>query len=391
LQKENEKRFGISKQNAVLKKTRIIFFLLSLYIIAAFAWWTYAHILENKEIYKHEKENLELLCFKASVDMEGASQDQFFRDTTEAKKYFYHNFPKLEIIFDLEKENPLDYYLIRPQKESYDLIKNNLDRKIWMYLLEGVVMVLLLFWGIIWIYQSLQNRLNLKRQQSNFLLSITHELKTPLASIKLYIETLRKRKLTEEQTDTILKNSLTDVERLHDLVENLLIAARLDNHKYEPYFELTNFSVLVSETIDKFIAPRTSNHQIVKNIEPDVFLSVDENAIVMILNNLLSNAAKYSPENTVIEISLHQDHSITKLSVSNEGPNIDDEDKKNLFSRFYRAGNENTRKNKGTGLGLFIVKNLLTLHKADIFVKDKNPQGAIFEIEFKKNEKNTTS
>jgi signal transduction histidine kinase len=369
-----------------LNRTNIIFTFLSIYIIAAFAWWTYAHILENEEIYSLEKNQLEIACYKSTLDLNGAISQEMFNDTNGVKQYFYLHYPKLEIIFDPQTTYDFNTFLIRPKNDSYLELEKNLSRKIWMYTSEGVAMVVLLFWGIILIYRSLQNQLRLKRQQSNFLLSITHELKTPLASIKLYIETLKKRKLDEEQTKTVLQNSLSDIARLHDLVENLLLASQLDNHKYEPVFKETDLGKLINETVDKFALPRELHFHFQKSIEQNICINADENAIIMVVTNLLSNAAKYSPKNATIEINLKQDSDKIILSVSNEGPSISEEDKKNIFTKFYRAGDENVRKTKGTGLGLFIVKNLLNLHHADIFVRDKNPQGAIFDIIFKKDE-----
>ncbi len=367
-----------------MNRTNIIFIALSIYIIAAFAWWTYAHIHDNKEIYEKEKNTLELLCYKATVDVNGAIQQEMFNDTNDVKKYFYANFPTLEIVLDSKTAFDFNSFLIRPKADSYDHIEKTLQRKIWMYTSEGVAMVLLLLWGIILIYRSLQNQLQLKRQRSNFLLSITHELKTPLTSIKLYLETLRKRKLDPEQTETILHNSLGDVLRLHDLVENLLLASQLDNHRYELVFKELNLSELVNETIDKFALPRDLHHHFVKNIEPGLKLIADENAIIMVLTNLLSNAMKYSPQQSTIEILLKGENDQVRLSVSNNGPSIPDNEKKNLFIKFYRLGDENTRRTKGTGVGLFIVKNLVNLHHAHIFVKDKHPHGTIFDIIFKK-------
>jgi len=369
-----------------LNKTNIIFTFLSIYIIAAFTWWTYAHILENKEIYNLEKNKIEIDCYKATLDVNGAIAQEMFNDSNDVKKYFILNYPKLEIIFDSQTAYDFNNFLIRPKAESYKDLEKNLSRKIWMYTSEGFAMVVLLFWGIILIYRSLQNQLKLKRQQSNFLLSITHELKTPIASIKLYIETLKKRKLDEDQTKTILQNSLNDLSRLNDLVENLLLASQLDNHKYEPVFKKVNLSELVNETIDKFALPRELQFTFKKEIEEDVYINADENAIFSVITNLLSNAAKYSPKKGVIEINLKNDADKIILSVSNNGPSISEEDKKNIFTKFFRAGDENIRKTKGTGLGLFIVKNLLNLHGAEIFVRDKYPQGAIFDITFKNNE-----
>ena len=369
-----------------MNKTNIIFAFLSLYIIAAFAWWTYAHILENKEIYSLEKNQIEIECYKATLDVNGAITQEMFNDSNGVKKYFYLHFPKLEILFEPQHENDFSNFLIRPKEDSYLELEKKLSRKIWMYTYEGIAMVVLLFWGIILIFRSLQNQLKLKRQQTNFLLSITHELKTPIASIKLYIETLRKRKLDEIQTKTILQNSLSDVERLNDLVENLLLASQIESHKYEPVFKKVNLSELVDETFDKFALPRDSQFKFKKEIAENLYIVADENAIYSVITNLLSNASKYSPQKELIEITLKPEDDTIILSISNNGPNISDEDKKNIFTKFYRAGDENVRKTKGTGLGLFIVKNLLNLHQADIAVRNKHPQGAIFDIIFKSDE-----
>ena len=132
--------------------------------------------------------------------------------------------------------------------------------------------------------------------------------------------------------------------------------------------------------------PRDSQFNFKKEIAENLYIVADENAIFTVISNLLSNAAKYSPPKELIEIILKLNEDKIILSISNNGPNISDEDKKSIFTKFYRAGDENVRKTKGTGLGLFIVKNLLNLHQAEISVRDKQPQGAIFDIIFKSDE-----
>ncbi|MFN3446334.1 MAG: sensor histidine kinase, partial [Bacteroidia bacterium] len=278
-------------------------------------------------------------------------------------------------------QDPLYNYAITPKKSAIDSINRLYTRRVWMYGLEGVVMVLLLFWGIIWIYRSLQNRLNLKRQQSNFLLSITHELKTPLASIKLYLETLLKRpNLDKAQAEIMMRNSLSDVTRLRDLVENLLMAAQLDTHKFTLSFAPVNISALIQEVADKYVLPRNLQHRLKVQTQPNVYANVDAIAMEMVIINLLSNAFKYSPDDKPVTVTLHKESSGVKIKVIDEGKGIPDEDKKSLFGKFYRAEDENVRKSKGTGLGLFIVKNLLNHHNATIIANDNAPSGVIFEI-----------
>lgn len=367
-------------------KTSVVFGIVTVYIVAAFGWWTVAHIRASRNLYKEQREKLELMCFKATIDVNGAVAQEMFNDSNDLKKYFYANYTGLEVVFDPENSGltGLDSYLIRPTEEAYEQLHKKSKRTTLMYTMEGVVMMGLLFWGIIWIYRNLYNKLKLKRQQSNFLLSITHELKTPLASIKLYLETLQKRQLDKDQAATIVSNSLGDVSRLRDLVDNILLAAQLDNSKYE----LQRFEINLSETaehvINKFVLPRNIQGRVNINIEKDVFLTTDEAAMEMILTNLLSNAVKYSPADGKIDVQLRTDNTHVILSVSDEGQGISPEDKEYIFSKFYRSGDEQTRKSKGTGLGLFIVKNLLNLLEAEIKVKDKHPKGTTFEITLKK-------
>lgn len=365
-----------------ITKTGVVFGIVTVYIIAAFGWWTIAHIRSSNLLYEQELENIELQCYKATLDINGAIAEEIIEDTSAAKKYLQANFLQLEIIFD-ENVPPLESFLIRPSLQAYKLLDDKHSRTVRMYALEGLVMMGLLFWGIIWIYRNLQNKLKLKRQQSNFLLSITHELKTPLASIKLYLETLQKRTLDKEQADKIVANSLSDVHRLRDLVENVLLAAQLDSSKYElQQFEI-NLTDLVSQNINRFILPRNIQHRVKMNLQQELFLTTDEAAVEMILNNLLSNAVKYSPTEGIISVVLASQNNQIVLSVSDEGLGITADEKINIFTKFYRTGDELTRKTKGTGLGLFIVKNLTDLLGAEIKVKDNQPKGTTFELSFK--------
>ncbi|MFN7311975.1 MAG: sensor histidine kinase [Bacteroidota bacterium] len=365
-----------------MKKTGFIFLLLSVYIVAAFAWWTYAHIKSSKDLYEKEIRELELLPYKASLDVRGAVDQEMFKDTVYLKEYFYINYPALQIQFDTESD-PLYNYMILPTKAAVETIEQRYKKRVWMYGLEGIVMVGLLFWGIIWIYRSLQARLKLKRQQSNFLLSITHELKTPLASIKLYLETLLKRpNLERSQSEEMMKNAITDTTRLRDLVENLLMAAQLDSHHFSLNFSPVNISNLLQDTINKFVMPRNLANRLNLQISPNIEIKADAIAMEMVFSNLISNAFKYSPADKDVTIQLYKDGPHVVAQFADQGQGIAEADKKQLFNMFYRTEDENVRKTKGTGLGLYIVKNLLNLHQAQIFVNDNKPCGVIFEIRF---------
>lgn len=372
-----------------MKKPRVLFAFVSVYIVAAFSWWTVLHIRSSRNIRTLEEKELDLLCYKASVDVGGAVEQDMFNDTTGLKAYFNANYPNLTLFFVQEEgmalTDPLHNYGIIPRREIVDEINSRYKRRFWMYATEGVVMMGLLFWGIIWIYRSLQSRLALRKQQSNFLLSVTHELKTPLASIKLYLETILKRPgLEKQQAESMIRNSINDVERLRALVDNLLMAAQLDNHRFNLVFAETDLSDLLTRTAEKYMVPRNLQERFILDIEPGITAQVDVSAMEMIINNLLSNAFKYSPADKPVRISLKGEAHSARIKVIDEGDGISAEDKKSLFDKFYRAEDENVRKSKGTGLGLFIVKTLVNLHGGSVVVTDNSPKGVIFELSLPK-------
>jgi len=367
-----------------LNRARLLFLLVSIYIVAAFSWWTYAHYKSSKTIYELERKGLESHSYEASFDVEMARQQELFEDSTAMKNYFYAHHPKHELFF-IPQGDPLYNFMVRPKWEAYQELETIYKRKVRMFILEGAVMMALIFWGLIRIFYSLSRDLKVKRNQRNFLLSVTHELKTPLTSIKLYLETLLKRKLSEEQTRTIVQNSLQESERLNLLVENLLLSARLESAHFDLDIRNLNLSELTEETVRNFAIPRNLNERISMEIEPSVYVKADPNAMEIILTNLLSNALKYTPEGSQIQVRLLSSKQEVRLQILDEGPGISEEDKKELFTKFFRIGDENTRKTKGTGLGLFIVKNLANLQKAEIQVENRLPKGSIFELRLKNN------
>jgi K+-sensing histidine kinase KdpD len=194
--------------------------------------------------------------------------------------------------------------------------------------------------------------------EKTFLLSVTHELKTPIAAVKLFLETLRSRKLNEEQQSKIITDALRETNRLQDLSENILLATRLDQRGKAILSEEVNFS----ETA-RFIAQRMSNLFPSSNIQsfiaPDIIISSDHQLITALITNLIENAVKYSPKECNITIKLLEQSNAVKLIVIDEGIGISNEEKDRIFDKFYRIGNEDTRKTKGTGLGLYIVKNYI--------------------------------
>ncbi|RFZ95494.1 GHKL domain-containing protein [Mucilaginibacter conchicola] len=266
---------------------------------------------------------------------------------------------------------------------GYMLVVLNPARK-GMIMGEGMMFVMVFLVGAYFLHKSLNKESRLREQQKNFLLSVTHELKSPLASIKILLQTIQKRDLNKEQILNFIDKSLLDVERLDDMVENMLLAAKIDNRSYSfPKAEF-NLSVLVDSIVNRLqISKCDCNQQIIAaEIEPKIKITGDKFALTSVVTNLIENAVKYSSPCETVVVKLFEKEDRIIFQVADHGIGIADTEKNRIFDKFYRVGSEDTRNTKGTGLGLYIVKEVLDKHQASIKVKDNRPAGSIFEVVF---------
>lgn len=249
-----------------------------------------------------------------------------------------------------------------------------------MVIAEGLFFIACLIWGLRVIRRSAAREVSLARQRRNFMLSITHELKSPIASLRLVLETMIKRNLSPEQRNPLLTNGLKDADRLQSLVESLLLAARLEDN-WRPMHEPVHFDLIAKETAEG-LRVRFPNADIRLNIPvglPPVH--ADKMGLTAIVQNLLENALKYSPEHAAVELSAEQVGNKFRFRVADRGQGIPDTEKKAVFDKFYRMGNEETRDTTGTGLGLYIVNQVLKAHGGSIQITDNLPHGTVFTIE----------
>lgn len=316
-------------------KPLLLFYILVIYVFIQFAWWMFSMFQLNNEIVLLKNE-LNLL--------KGESAEQI-----------------------ILKGNELNEKL----------------HKRWLMISgEGAVFVGLLLLGIYQIRKTLKKEKELAAQQKNFLLSVTHELKSPIASTRLQLETLLKRELDKNRQQEILTNAIQDTDRLNNLVENILLASKIDSKYFTLHLEEVNLSDYLTENLNQTIRIFNYSQKIVLDIQPNIHLKIDKTAFPSIIINLLENAVKYSAKESSITIQLKKENNQLKLAVIDEGVGISDVEKKNIFKKFYRVGNEETRSAKGTGLGLFIVQFLVEKHKGTISVKNNVPKGSIFEVMF---------
>jgi len=253
-----------------------------------------------------------------------------------------------------------------------------------MILGEGSMFVIVFTAGAISLHKSIKKERRLQEQKKNFLMSVTHELKSPLASIKLLLQTIQKRDLTKQQVHDFINKSLLDIERLDDMVENMLLASKIDNRSYTFPKAQFNLSALVDNVVNRLQLNKCDLTQQLINaeIEPKIEITGDKFALTSVVTNLLENAIKYSGPCEVVDVKLYSKDSKIFLEVADHGIGIADNEKPRIFDRFYRVGSEETRNTKGTGLGLYIVKEVLNQHEASISVKDNDPTGSVFEVVF---------
>ncbi len=261
------------------------------------------------------------------------------------------------------------------EKQIADL-QHKKQNRIYMIVGEGTVFLLLLLYAFYRIRKASNKEIELVMQQKNFLLSVTHELKTPIAATKLQLQTLLKHKqLNPEQQEQLLTNAVNETNRLNRLIEDVLLANSADKELHLNK-EIVNLSELTSETVSNYFPGKNVRSE----IEGGISVSADKLLFPSLIINLTENALKYSPENSEVQVSLNKQDGKINLSVSDLGSGIPDKEKQKIFEKFYRVGNEETRKAKGTGLGLYIVQKIVEAHNGRIEVTDNKPNGSIFKI-----------
>ena len=321
--------------NNTSSKVLLQFYLLVIYVLLQFCWWAYMISNLNKEVHD----------LKLKIEV-------------------YTNKNAEELVIANEQLNAKLY-------------------KRWLMIAgEGTVFALILGLGIYRTRNTFKKEFELSKQQKNFMLSITHELKSPIAATRLQIETLIKHQLPADKQAWVLNQALQETERLDALVEKILLANRIESSAYLIQKENFNVSELCEKIIKNLSASLLKNHQIFTQIEAPVFMQGDVMAITSIITNLLDNAAKYAPQQSTIEIFLSKVNNSISLIVKDQGMGIIEAEHEAVFNKFYRAGNEETRNTKGTGLGLYIVRNLIKMHQGSIKISANQPKGTIFTIQF---------
>jgi two-component system, OmpR family, sensor histidine kinase SenX3 len=240
-------------------------------------------------------------------------------------------------------------------------------------LVLGIIFFALIIAGIVVYTVFLVREIQKNEQQDSFLNAVTHELKTPIASIRLYLETLQTRQLTETQHRDFYRIMLEDTDRLLGTVEQILKAGEARHASSKKNWEKIDFSSIVAETVE---LTRLRHHlppealQFAGSANENIYLRGNPQELRTAVFNLVENAVKYSGEKTEIEVDLETpDIDTIFLRVRDKGVGIPHPELKRIFKRFYRVASSARGRVKGTGLGLFIVRSIARRHGGDAFAE----------------------
>jgi len=375
-------------------KLRLFLIFVIVYILAVFGWWLYSLLNFAHKEYLLEHNKLEIISEKIAHQSEMLYvKEKYSNPNLSEKEIFQSLKPKL-ILLNQEIGNgktELKFFdnhiqfndAIKIEKSITSIKSINqqyLSRKR-AFISEVIFFGLAVILGVIWVFGKLESLLNLNKMQNNFLLSVTHELKTPLAAIKLSSEMLLHKELSKENKEKVLGQTISNSDRLNELLDNVLLATRIDGKKH-----LYEFNYIKLEDLFNESAKTLKNNSEFKgklSIQTnDIAIKGDSNSLKLALSNLFQNSIKYAGENCLIQINAQRENNKIIISYQDNGPGIPSKELKQIFKKFYRIGDENTRKSKGTGLGLYITEQILLQHKASIKAKE-NENGALFIIEFK--------
>ena len=258
------------------------------------------------------------------------------------------------------------------------------QRDSWGWLTIGTVAFALILVGLMVYLVITIKEVRLNQRQVNFVDSVTHELKSPLASLRLYLETLELRELDAEQRISFYRVMESELARLDSLINQLLEVGRLDaiGHRFEPE------DISLGPLLERCAETACAHH---KCADKNVFRFDVEPAVIharpmvleMIFSNLLDNAIKYAAASPSVDVEVRvrkRDRVVTRIC--DNGAGVPHEMRKKIFKMFYRGGNELERTKKGTGLGLYIVRTLVHLLKGTVTVLDRQSgPGSVFEID----------
>lgn len=224
-----------------------------------------------------------------------------------------------------------------------------------------------------------------ERERRLFVSNVSHELRTPLTSVKSYLEALDEGALTEPIAPDFIKVSLDETNRMMRMVTDLLHLSRIDNATSHLDVEMINFTAFITFILNRFDKMRgpdeEKKYELVRDYPiTSVWIEIDTDKMTQVIDNILNNAIKYSPDGGKITVTMKTTDDQMILSISDQGLGIPKQDLPRIFDRFYRVDRARSRAQGGTGLGLAIAKEIIKQHKGFIWAKSEYGKGSTFTI-----------
>ena len=224
-----------------------------------------------------------------------------------------------------------------------------------------------------------------ERERRLFVSNVSHELRTPLTSVKSYLEALDEGALTEPVAPDFIKVSLDETNRMMRMVTDLLHLSRIDNETSHLDVELINFTAFITFILNRFDKMKSQDEEKKYELVRDypinsVWIEIDTDKMTQVIDNILNNAIKYSPDGGKITVTMKTTVDQMILSISDQGLGIPKQDLPKIFDRFYRVDRARSRAQGGTGLGLAIAKEIIKQHKGFIWAKSEYGKGSTFTI-----------
>jgi signal transduction histidine kinase len=277
--------------------------------------------------------------------------------------------------FKLQTVSANDSHYLQKQKN----IQFENERKTAQYIGEGATFLLLILTGAVLVFRLINKQLIQSQQQQNFMMAITHELKTPIAVARLNLETMQLRKLEFGQQQKLIRSTIQEANRLNSLCNNMLLLSQINSGGYTLTNEKFDLATLANDCAEDFIV-RFPQRKIEVEAADEIIITGDKLLLQLAINNLLDNAIKYSGKDDVVLIKVFQKDKKIRLRVYDQGYGVSDREKGKIFDKYFRGAQMQT---KGTGLGLYLSKEIVKQHHGDINVTNNIPRGCIFEILFR--------
>ena len=297
---------------------------------------------------------------------------------------------------DALNQNILELLKIEEEYELRDLITQSPELMIYSQNLNGEYISLRVRFalirresgfisGLVAVLHDTTEQEKEERERRLFVSNVSHELRTPLTSVKSYLEALDEGALTEPVAPDFIKVSLDETNRMMRMVTDLLHLSRIDNESSHLDIELINFTAFITFILNRFDKMRSQDdekkYELVRDYPINsVWIEIDTDKMTQVIDNILNNAIKYSPDGGKITVSMKTTDDQMILSISDQGLGIPKQDLPKIFDRFYRVDRARSRAQGGTGLGLAIAKEIIKQHKGFIWAKSEYGKGSTFTI-----------